>query len=140
MQRFIEASVAPLATGEGSPSFPGTVSDLVTGSRDLTVSGVLTPSDLFALSPSFIPHPTVKKSTKQPAPEEDDGPFPPMDEDTLTNELEEYIGEYGPSDVECWSDADRAADPRGTPDGDNEPLFVSQYGISDQGASINDLE
>jgi hypothetical protein len=85
-----------------------------------------------------------KKSTKQPAPEEDDDPFPPMDEDTLTNELEEYISEYGLSDVERWSDADPAADPWGTPDGDNEdkPIFVSEYGFSDYGQreDVGDLE
>jgi endoglucanase len=54
-----EASVAPLTTGEASPSVPGTVSGLVTASRDFMVSEVFTPSDLFAPSRSFIPDPTV---------------------------------------------------------------------------------
>lgn len=46
--------------------------------------------------------------------------------------------------MERWSDADPAADPWGTPDGDNEddPVYVSEYGFSDYGQreDVGDLE
>jgi hypothetical protein len=80
-----------------------------------------------------------KKTEKQTVPEDDgldsDDPFATMEDDTLTNGGEEYISEYGLSDVERWSDTDPAADTWGTLNDDNEDelIFVSEYGLSDYG-------